>query len=336
MHGKRRKRAVLWVVATLVIASSWYPFAIELPTRVANSAVRRADGSWLLDRGSRVVSEAPAGADQILVENDFTLTVRATPAMGEQSGPARLVSIQQHPYDSGLMIGVDRGNVVVYLPCAGAVPSESAEWSVPLDATQHSVSVALRFRRLDGQRDASVKVNAQPGVRLDNRCPAGTAPTAIDNAATPWTLGNVRSGHRPFVGVIDSLELSSADGRQIDVLKTSIWQVPSDFWLLPERLYQTRSDSVLAAIWHIVSFALLGYLLIDSYRDHRAAQLLMAVIAFAAMVNAGKLLFAERHPALIDAVLNASAAAAAICAHRYYLARAVAARHRSARHPDVR
>lgn len=304
----RVNRAALWVMLMLSIVSSWYPFALDLPRRVVNSAAQRPDGAWELDGDSRLMSPAPAAATALFSGQQFSTTVVALPAVPNQVGPARLVSIGRSPYDPGLMIGIDHNDVVLYLRCGGAASDVEAVWRTPLEGGQR-VAVNLWIDRSDDETVVSMQVNDQQRVRLDNRCPAGTSP-GLPESTAPWALGNVYSGHRPFVGRVVKLEMAQS-GRSIDLLRAVPWQAPSAFWVLPERLYQPSSgisNELLAALWHFASFALLGYCLAGVGHRFGTTQLLAAIVVFAAILNGGKVLIAERHPAAIDLALNVAGA----------------------------
>jgi hypothetical protein len=318
-RSNRLNIAALWAMMMITVVSSWYPFTLDLPKRVVNSAVQHNSGAWDLDGNSRVISASPpAMASALLSGGRFNITVEAIAAVADQTGPARLMSIGSTPYDPALMIGIDRNDVVLYVPCDGAASNVDADWRIPFGGDSRLVASLWIDKGGDGTV-VSVQVNNQPRVRLDNRCPAGTSPTLPETKA-PWALGNVASGHRPFIGRIVKLEMSQ-DGRSIDLLRAVTWQAPVVFWLLPERLFQPSngfSGDVLAALWHAVSFALLGYFLADASRHWRTPQLLAFIVIFALILNGGKALVAGRHPAVIDLLLNVAAAVTFLYGRRHF------------------
>lgn len=311
--------AALWAVMVLTVVSSWYPFTLDLPRRVVNSAVQHPSGVWDLDGDSRVVSATPpATVSAVLSGGRFNMTVEVIAAAAEQTGPARLMSIGRTPYDPALMIGIDRKDVVLYLPCDGEASNVDAVWRIPFDGESRLVA-RLSIDKGSDATVVSMQVNNQPRMRLDNHCPAGAFPT-LPQTKAQWALGNVASGQRPFIGRIVKLEMSQ-DERSIDLLRALTWQVPVVFWLLPERLLQPSSgfgDDVLAALWHTASFALLGYFLAGASRHRSTAQLLALIVVFALILNGGKALVAGRHPAVIDLLLNVAGAVTFLYGRRHF------------------
>jgi hypothetical protein len=165
----------------------------------------------------------------------------------------------------------------------------------------------------------SIQVGGGPRVPLDNRCPGGSSP-GVPYAAVPWALGNIASGHRPFVGRILRLEMVYGD-RRIDLLREVPWQVPEVFWIWPERLFEPRTfglTEVVAATWHILSFILLGYLAVASGERRSAVRNFVAVLFFAFVLTSGKIFVSGRHPDMIDLILNAAGTALGIRTGKRY------------------
>jgi VanZ family protein len=302
--------AALWTMMMLTVVSSWYPFTLDLPKRVVNTAVQHPGGAWDLDGNSRVISPGlRTNAAEFMSGGRFSMTVQAMAAAPDQTGPARLISVGHNPYQPALMIGIDRKDVVLYLPCDGAASNVDAEWRISFDGGQ-DLMVRLWIDTAEIGTVVSIQINNQPRLRLDNSCPAGTSPR-LPEATAPWALGNVASGHRPFVGRIDKLELSQ-DRRRIDLLRAEPWQAPSTFWIFPERLYEpsnNTSEELVPALWHLASFAMLGYLAAASGRRRKTVQLFAATFVFAMILIAGKVFVAGRHPDMLDLFLNAAGAA---------------------------
>jgi hypothetical protein len=311
---------MLALLVVLVTASSWYPFTLDLPRRVANTARQLADGAWDLDGHSLVVLRNPERMAASLARQQFKISIEAEPAPAEQWGPARLFSIGRHPHTPALMIGIDRREVVLYLPCGGGKVQEDAVWRFAMPAANHvSVSIWLHARR-----DAvpTVQVGTQQMVNLENRCPRGLAP-AVPDATQPWALGNVYSGHRPFSGRISKLELD--DGvRRIDLLREADWAVPLRYWIWPERLYEPSNalgSEILPTAWHLSSFALLGYFLAAVTRRRQDLRSILTLLAFAAVITAGKLFVQGRHPALADVAVHLIGAIVGLLAHERMLSK---------------
>jgi hypothetical protein len=295
--------AALLVVLVSIVVSTWFPFELDLPRRVQNTAVQRADGAWEIDRHSRIVSHGPISTAMSPGATRLGLSIEAIATSSGQVGPARLLSAGRHPYEAGFMVGIDRNHLIVYLHCAGGADNVDAAWTVPLEGQRLAVQLWIDLGRSDGV--VSMQVNDQPTIDMASRCPAGTVP-ALPDVNAPWALGNVYSGHRPFVGRIDKLE-AEVDGRKHDLLRATAWEVPATFWLWPERFYQPANDistEILSAVWHLASFAILGCLMGRVSRRVPTRQLVMAAFLFAVVLNGGKGLIAGRHPSAIDLLLN--------------------------------
>jgi hypothetical protein len=285
----------------------WYPFSLDLPKRIDNTARRLADGTWELDTASRVTIRLP----DTQLDGDFSIVVKALPAHADQFGPARLVSVGSNPYEPSLMLGLDHTDVVVRLPCADG--ESDAEWRVPRgDAAELSVT----FWPLgDGAvSQPLLAVNERAPLELQYRCPLDRR--ALNSLLDrPWIVGNVQSGHRPFVGRITDLELATG-GRRLDLLRESTVETPASYWIWPERLYQPdpirEQGHWVAVLWHFLGFLVLAALLEARQSSTTAGRTMLMAAAFSATLFAGKFVIMGRHPAITDLMLNVGGAAAGV------------------------
>lgn len=300
----RLRLIALAVVLVVNVISSWYPFVLELPQRVTNTAQRQPDGTWDLDGNSRVTGHAPESVAAAMARSQFRLTVEARPALPDQTGPARLFAIGHSPYDASLMIGIERDEVVLRLPCSAASAESDAEWRMPMPGWRE-VAVSVWFDPSAAGLTPTIQVGTGPRVQLKSNCPKGTTPRLPDVEAS-WTLGNVYTGHRPFVGRIVKLELAVAGtGQPADLLDDARWQAPATFWMWPERVHQhAGNDNILAAAWHFVGFVPLGYLAGMAIPYLGYPRVLASALAFSVVLNGGKLLIAGRHASLVDLLVN--------------------------------
>ncbi|MCA9204739.1 MAG: VanZ family protein [Planctomycetales bacterium] len=303
----------LWVVLLINVVSYWYPFTLDLPRWVTNTAQRQPDGTWNLDGDSLITGYAPDSVVATIASGQFRLAVKAKPALPNQHGPARLFAIGHTPYDPSFMIGIEGDNIVLRLPCGAAASDIDAEWKVSMQGKQDIV-VTLWFQSLATGFVSFIQVANDPPVQMENHCPGGALPRLPDAKAS-WTLGNVESGHRPFMGQIVKLELAG-DGHLIDLLRNISWQVPVIFWIWPERLYQPAGGDLLATLWHFAGFVPLGYLVDFAGQIYGPPQVLTSIFAFATALNGGKLLIMGRHPSIIDLLLNVAGALAGFFARQ--------------------
>jgi len=244
-----------------------------------------------------------------MAAGQFRFTIEARPTLPNQSGPARLFATGQNPYDASFMVGIEHDEIVLRLPCSGITTGIGAEWRVPMQA-QELVAISVFFGPSGDVMSPTVRVGAGSEAGLPNSCPKGTSPQLPDMTGL-WTLGNVSSGHRPFVGQIVRLEFERF-GQHIDLLRDADWRAPDRFWVWPERLYQPAEQDMLQATWHFASFVPLGYLVGSITHVAGYPRALTSILAFSAVLNGGKLLIPSRHASLVDLLLNLTGAVAGI------------------------
>ena len=312
-NWSRLHSIALYLVIVVNVVSSWYPFIVDLPERMSNTARQRNDGSWDVDGSSRVTGHPSKHTAAAMATNQFRLTIEARPALPDQFGPARLFAIGRSPYDASFMIGIERNEVVLRLPCSGVATGIGAEWRVPIQGWQE-IMVSVWLDPTADSLIPSIQVGTGQRTQLQNNCPGSTVPMLPDVEA-PWTLGNVNSGHRPFVGSIVKLELDRA-GDHVDLLRDTRWQAPTTFWIWSERVYQPAGDHALAATWHFVSFVPLGFLAGVATPIFGYPGVLGGILAFSAALNGGKLLIVSRHASLDDLLFNLAGAIAGLAAYK--------------------
>lgn len=310
-------RAWIWALGALLVATSWYPFVLDPPRRIANTALRLSDGSWKLDSNSLVISRIPAGLSESAQYRPFELRVEASTSLDGQSGPARLFSTGEHPWDPGLMIGIDHHEIVVRLPCGAPAPDAEAEWRLQFDSTR-DIDLTLKVDNSLASHRVLYSVGTGRWEPLQNKCPRGASPTLPD-VQRYLTLGNVASGHRPFVGQIRSLSLIGT-AQTDDLLRTLRWEAPPNYWRWPERLYEPApglGSEALSFVWHFLSLAALAYLLATHATGRGLRGVAVIALALATTLVAGKLLIAGRHPSLLDFAVNVAGAMTGLYTHRF-------------------
>jgi VanZ family protein len=308
--GGEVRRITLWLLVLVNVVAYWYPFSVDFPRYVENTARQLPDGSLAVDRDSRVAVRVPGNVLSADGNRPYSLTLRARPTVANQTGPARLLAVSSDPYQASLMVGLDHGDVVVRLPCDEA--GRDAEWTIPWGGSPEVVVTLwpLGDARGTGPR---VQVNRGRQVELEHQCPTGQRARlfALD---APWSIGNVASGHRPFVGQILELALAAGD-RRVDLLREVPLEAPASFWRWPERLYQPAAapvDEPIEMLWHFVGFFVLGYLLAAGTSPPAVLGPLLIAVGFSGTLFVGKFFVAGRHPSPADVALNLAGAAAGI------------------------
>lgn len=306
-------RGLRWAFGAVLLVNAvtaWFPFVLDPPRRVPNTALRAADGSWSFGPLSLVTAEAPELLQRMRERGRLQVSVTATPRDRAQAGPARIFAIGRNPYDPGFLIGLDGTELVVRLPCGEGAADRDAEWRLPAPETG-ALAVAVDFDASSGSGPA-VRIDDAAPVRLPNVCPNGAVPRTPEPTA-PLSLGNDASGHRPFVGRIDSLT-ASAGTEVVDLLAAVPWQAPESYRLWPERLYEPPSlANRIANVWHVAAFLPLGYLAAIMTRLG-AVSILGAAACFGALLTLGKVLMAGRHPDAVDVLFNTGGAALGVLA----------------------
>ena len=291
----------------LHIGLYWYPFTLDPPKRVDNTARRLADGTWEIDVESRVTIHLP----DIQPDGAYSIFVKALPAHADQFGPARLVSVGSNPYEPSLMLGLDHADIVVRLPCADG--ENDAEWRVPRGDLEE-LAVTLWPLGNGSVSQPLLTVNDRAPLELQYRCPINRH-VLSSLVSRPWTLGNVQSGHRPFVGRITDLEFAAGE-RQLDLLRESMVETPPSYWIWPERLYQpdaTREQGHwVVVLWHFLGVLVLACLIETGQAPSTAGRTMFVATAFSATLFAGKFLIMGRHPSIADLMLNVGGAATGI------------------------
>jgi VanZ family protein len=301
-------------VGLLHVGLYWYPFTLDPPRRVDNTARRLADGAWELDAASRVTIHL-RGAQP---DSAYSIAVKVRPAHVDQTGPARLVSVGSNPYEPSLMLGLDHADVVVRLPCADG--ENDAEWRVPRGDSEE---LTVTFWPLgDGTvSQPLLAVDGRAQMELQYRCPIDLR-ILTSLVHRPWTLGNVRSGHRPFVGRVTGLEFAAGEQR-LDLLRDSMVETPASYWIWPERLFQPDAiqepGDWVAVLWHFLGFLVIACLLESGKAPSTAGRTMLAATAFSATLFAGKLVIVGRHPSISDVMLNLGGAATGILLYRRFV-----------------
>jgi VanZ family protein len=158
-------------------------------------------------------------------------------------------------------------------------------------------------------------------MELQYRCPIDLR-ILTSLVHRPWTLGNVRSGHRPFVGRVTGLEFAAGEQR-LDLLRDSMVETPASYWIWPERLFQPDAiqepGDWVAVLWHFLGFLVIACLLESGKAPSTAGRTMLAATAFSATLFAGKLVIVGRHPSISDVMLNLGGAATGILLYRRFV-----------------
>lgn len=286
------------LVAALValVVASWYPFRPELPWEPRTAPAVTPTGEVRFDGSSVLVS--PPDVDWV-ADAAATGTLRiafdARTDDGDQSGPARLLSVSRDTLAADLMVGQDGDDLVVRVRRSGSDPSGDPAFRVA-DVFAPSTLGEWRHVVVD-LRGGRVVVELDGETVLDEPAdPGGWDP------AYRFSLGDEATGRRAWVGELRDVEVTTP-AHQVDVLASGSLDGGSGIVWRDRVRYLTSLDSHDPFALTVVRFLVfvpvglaLGLLL-------RRRWAVVGVVVISVALMAGKLFVAGRHPRLGDALV---------------------------------
>jgi hypothetical protein len=298
---RRRHRAVgvLLVFVVLLVVEAWFPFRPELPWQERRGPQVEADGAVRFD-GSSLLAGRPddpwvadvAATGRFEVRLDFRTT------RSSQHGPARLLAATEDTHNAALMVGQEGADLVIRVRRAGSDPSGDPPFRLP-GVFSRATSETWRTLALSAG-------DGRFGARLDGR-------VVLDEPAVPdgWgpafrlALGDEPVGKRGWVGDLRDVVVASPHTSR-DLLAPGTLSGGSGL-VWASRVHGLvalgDSDPVVIVLVRLAVFVPVGLALGVLAGRRRAA---IAVVVFAAVLTAGKLFVAGRHPLLGDLVVGAA------------------------------
>lgn len=291
-----------WVI--VAAAFSFWPFRVEYrgPRHADNGATLRADGTMALRSPAVARTEAaPPWLPKAIAARSLDLRVEARTARAGQHGPARLVTVSNGAYLRNVTVAQKGVDLVVRVRRPGSDENGAAPLKVDgvfSEPAWKAIDVAVR------ENEVAVSVDGERRARE----------TFDTNVFATWdptfrlALGDEVDGARGWDGELRAATAVVGDTTH-DLLAPDATERPATFWDVPEVARRlARFDhswlAVVAGI-HLLLFVPLGWLL--AARGGRfgpvAALLLGALLG--ALLQVGKLGFAERHPSLYHAIPDA-------------------------------
>lgn len=299
--GTARWALVLAVAVNMAVA--FFPYRLDVPHRVPNGA--SVDSGLVTLDGTDAVARTtrpPAWLATARETGEFWVELEVRVLDTDQHGAARIVAVEAGYARADVMIGQQRSDLTVSVrrPDSDAAGDPGVAYQDAFDDhAWHEVTVTGR------PDEFRVVVDGGPPAFHRVRDPG-----AFRSWDTGFRLyvGDAATGNRPWHGQVRRLEAGSGDVRE-DYLAPGVLEVPERVWHVPERFDDPlgwRSDTDRApvlALLHLLAFVPVGALLAaaaprSGRRRGRVAGLVIVVLA--ALVQAGKALFAGRHPALVD------------------------------------
>jgi hypothetical protein len=329
---RRRAWWALGIVVAAHLLVAFFPYRFDPPHPTGNGA--RADGRVVTVDGDAVARtrRPPAWLGTAKRTGTFWLTLEARSLDDDQPGPVRIVAIEGGYVQADVMVGQHRDDMTVSVrrPDADTAGNPAVYLDdVFADQAWHEVAVT------GTPNEVVVVVDGGPPFRH-----RWTAPGAYRAWDTTYHLhvGDSPTGNRPWHGEVRRLEAGSGDLSE-DYLAPGVLEVPDRIWYVPERLDDPlgwRSDKARAAplaVVHFVSFLPVGVLVgaaTGSGRGRRAGRRRarrhvaagLGIVFVAWLVQAGKVLFDARHPALVDLAAQSAGGLVGYGLWRAYAARA--------------
>ena len=324
LRGLRRWAFVgLLLVVAGHMAVAFAPFRLDPPRRVTNGAA--LDGGVVTVDGDAVARtpRPPSWLGEAQRTGTFWVDVEVRSLGLDHGQPVRILDIEASHARADLKVGQIGDDLAVSVRRPDADAAGDPGLFVPgvfADDDWHSL-------RITGEPDGF-------GVSVDGAAPA-THTIAGTGAYGGWDttfrlyVGDAADGNRPWHGQVRRLEAGAGDVRE-DYLAPGALEVPARIWHVPERLDDPlgwRSDRThaapLAAV-HFVTFVPVG-ILAGAVTSSRPAGRRrergrrqrpspsggtlrggLLVVGVAAAIQAGKVLFDARHPALVDLVTESA------------------------------
>ena len=297
--GERRpprwlRTVVLGALVLAYLIAAYRPFRLEAPwisntIEVTDSGGLRFDGTALARTDGVPAWVAPAVA-----EGRVTLEVQARTEVGDQVGPARLVTVSADPRRADLTLAQQGGDLHVRLRRDGA--AGVGEPAIVVDdvfADSEWRTVVLRV----GDGAVTVEVD---GAAVAAEA-VGDDPLRSWDGTFPMALGNEVGGSRGWVGEIRQVT-AQAGGISVDHLARGAYTRPSGWPSKPlTSVIVERSDVVLNVLGFL-PFGVLFPLVRPGRRT--VVRATVASLAMSAIMEVGQLVVVARDPSVLDLGLN--------------------------------
>jgi hypothetical protein len=332
----RSLRRWAWVTLLLLIAghmaAAYAPFRLDPPRRVDNGVT--VDAGVVTIAGDAVARTPgpPSWLDDARRTGAFWMVLDVRSLGLDHDGPVRIVDIEASHARANLKVSQVREDLVVSVrrPDANAVGDPGL--FVPgvfADDAWHELRIAA------GPEQFAVSVDGAPPV---SHTMAGHGAYRTWDTTFRLYVGDAADGNRPWHGQVRRLEAGAGD-RSEDYLAPGALEVPRRIWYVPERVDDPlgwRSDRGRAAplaVAHFVTFVPVGVLAgaVASSRPagrrrgrRRPGEVVwggLMVVAAATAIQAGKVLFDARHPALVDLVTESAGGLVGLALWRAWLGR---------------
>ncbi|MPY81114.1 MAG: hypothetical protein GEV04_22325 [Actinophytocola sp.] len=316
---RRHRRLVGWLLAGLVavlVVTAYAPFRWDPPRPVTNGVDRTAPHVLTFgDRNAARSAGAPAWLDEVRKGRRLQIDLEAKPRFPQLHHRAPVMMVADDFWNTNVAVVQDGTGLMLWLRRVGANDNGDPPFYVA-DAFRPghwtAVHVIVQHDRLIVRVDGA--------TRLSEPLPAGSLRTWTEGTLA---LGDEVRGGRAWQGAIRRAEVRTP-GHAVDYVQPGALEVPQRYLYLPDRVVPFPPPSRLEwliLLLHFLSFVPLGLLATWAQRPPPRAlggvRAMLVVCGIAVALAAGKFLFADRHTAVADLVVQfAGAALGALVAYR--------------------
>jgi len=302
-HRLRRVASVflvVWLAAQVGIA--WAPFRLDGVRPVRNGASLSSDGVITFSGShERAVADPPVPWNDATT---ITVDLEVRTGIGNQAGPARILTVARDHHSSNLVIGQDGDDLIVRVRHGDGDHTERADLRNPdlfAEPAWHHVRVVV---------DDNLRVTVNGRVVESRDLPVSALGTWEPGYGI--SLGDEVSSARAWSGQIRTAQLS-VDGRTHDLLAPGFLDIPDRFIYVPPRLRDALSTPNLPAIGqgvlHLLAWVPAGMLVASRSPWPRPSLCLAAQAGgVAVLLQTGKVAIEGRHPSLVVTLMQISGA----------------------------
>ena len=309
MAGWSRRWRCAGVAAALMFyaVGLLWPFAVQIPTWVANEAVWTNAGTLRFARPGLAVSpESPKWQETSRDLSLFHVSLQARAFSPQQDGPARLFTLARDTYVQNVVIGQVGDDLVVRLRglCRG------------FRAQAIACPKQLRIRDVFATSDwVDIDLLVEPSramLRAGNRPPLelriADQPLRGWDAKHRLALGNDVSGLRPWLGELERVTIETSLGSE-NWLEPARLARPDGFWLLERQpkffpfYHASRGDVIL----NVVLYMPLAILMAGCFRVFGIGPFLLtalSVLLLSTTFEIAQLFVQTRNFSATDILLN--------------------------------
>jgi VanZ like family len=284
-----------------------WPFAIRIPTWVANGAAWTSAGTLRFDKPGLAVSPvSPAWLETSRDRSRFRVSLWARTFSPQQNGPARLFTLARDTHAQNVVIGQAGDDLVVRLRglCRGfraqaiACPKQLQIRNVFATSAWVDIDLLVEPNRV------MLQAGDQPPLEMRT---AGRPLRGWD-AEHRLALGNDVSGLRPWLGELGRVTIETPLGLD-NWLDPAKLELPNSFWLLDRQpkllpFYHVSTEDVIV---NLLLYVPLAVLIAGCFRTFGTAQLLstsFAILIISSMFEFAQLFVETRNFSVTDIFLN--------------------------------